>query len=780
MDRTRWISAALLAALAAVAAVRAAPPPTPPDAESRNPSRTPADNPGVTRGPAAATPARPGNTAQPTPILTPAQRVERRVRELGEVLTNPATDARARRAREEAARQLAQRKTESSRRILRDVLLGVNNREAKVTVLRALQEVPQPADEFIPLIVPLLSLPEDRDRPVVEAAAEALAGYRTDPVALGLLERTAGDAQRPPATRAAAARALGGLAHVRAVDVLGRLLSSPEPGLRAAAAVGLQRLTGRYDLGLDVRRWGQWVADNAAVPRDQLTAQLFGRRAGNEERVRRLHEEALAALRAVLEKRYRAEEKRQRRPGILLEYLTDESSQVRAIGARIVRDAFKEQGPGGVTEPLKIRLSELVGDSAVDVRKEAALSLRAVNYAGALDALLAQLPAESDETVRLVQIQAVGRIQDVRSVPQLRELLGNRSLAVAQAAAEAIESLGGTLRQKNEPLALQVAEDLRRIVQTRRGEPEARELREAAMDALVPLRHPDMIDFSRSLLTGQGGRESVPIQMAALRVLGQSADPNAADLIVDRLRDEDTEARVRLVAVRELGNVGGFEHAESFVWHMDPQNEQDPAVREAARQTYVAILKKARSADQLNLENRRFRGDPEMQVHILTELIRRLKEHGEPADLAAQRLNRADALMKLKRFAEAIPDYREALDYQLKNNPGAAAGSIDLIIPRLMDSLLDSRRFGEAAKFGAEMIRRDPSQQDTIGPRIRDRAEQLRMAGEVDDCLALIKEAMAMKPPLAPRYLADLREIEAEAREPADSQSGSLTGTSAR
>ena len=70
-------------------------------------------------------------------------------------------------------------------------------------------------------------------------------------------------------------------------------------------------------------------------------------------------------------------------------------------------------------------------------------------------------------------------------------------------------------------------------------------LREACVDAMVPMKDPEMLQTFIKLLDR---RESVRVRRSALKGLGELGDPIAADQIVHNSL-EDADASVRLEAV---------------------------------------------------------------------------------------------------------------------------------------------------------------------------------------------------------------------------------------
>jgi tetratricopeptide (TPR) repeat protein len=153
--------------------------------------------------------------------------------------------------------------------------------------------------------------------------------------------------------------------------------------------------------------------------------------------------------------------------------------------------------------------------------------------------------------------------------------------------------------------------------------------------------------------------------------------------------------------------------------------------------------------------------DREMRVAILQALAARLEERGDVENLALQRQTIGDDLLKLGKAADAVPYLQKAMEYFEKQGAGGVV--TETLIGQLLDAHLMAKQYAEAAAFGAHTLSRDPSQQGTVGPKLKQEADRLQAAGRSDDAIALIDAALAMNPPLVPRYTAQLREIREQA-----------------
>jgi tetratricopeptide (TPR) repeat protein len=164
---------------------------------------------------------------------------------------------------------------------------------------------------------------------------------------------------------------------------------------------------------------------------------------------------------------------------------------------------------------------------------------------------------------------------------------------------------------------------------------------------------------------------------------------------------------------------------------------------------------------QLNSERRALQNDPVKNAALLEELCRQLERSNsaqEKRDLANFRVELGDVYRKQDQPAKAVPNYRAALDYYL-GNPDYGENVITPVVQQLIDAQLASKDFTGAVRFAEEMIRRDQKNQDTVGPAIRNAADRLRMKNDTAAAQQLIREALAMNPPLDERFRLDLNQM---------------------
>ncbi len=231
--------------------------------------------------------------------------------------------------------------------------------------------------------------------------------------------------------------------------------------------------------------------------------------------------------------------------------------------------------------------------------------------------------------------------------------------------------------------------------------------------------------------------------------------------------NSDKDESVRLAALNAFARVGSFDFHDALFRLTKPGEEPDASVREKAWEVFKQLLPTA-TKDQLRDYAELFRRSEEMsrRLPILLEQARRdqneaVREQASPeqkqaalADLAAQRENIGAAYFQLHQPEQAVPYFRQALDYWLANN--ARGVEAENLIRELMLALLDSKQYAEAAKFADATIARNPDQQRIVAPLLVNRADDLldppplpgqpRPPASPRDALQLATEGLKMNP----------------------------------
>ncbi len=190
-----------------------------------------------------------------------------------------------------------------------------------------------------------------------------------------------------PGVRRAAARALGTMKDLRAVEPLIAVLRDRDGGVRLYAADALEKITGK-DFGGDVKKWQQWLAEGKPLPEGRPT---------EEDEIARW----IVALKS-------------------------EDKFVRWAATRILG----EMGNSRAVEPLITALKDRDGV----VRWTAAVALSAIKDPKAVEPLIAALRDEN-RGVRGDAAWALAEIKDPRAVEPLIHALEDEDASVRRAAA---------------------------------------------------------------------------------------------------------------------------------------------------------------------------------------------------------------------------------------------------------------------------------------------------------------------------------------------------------
>jgi hypothetical protein len=578
-----------------------------------------------------------------------------------------------------------------------------------------------------------------------------------------------------------AARALGRIPEQPAAAALVGIVTNPgeQPDLVAAAAAALVEMTGLDANGRDPAKWDQWLKQTGNLPPAEWARAVLPSRAARDERLHRRADEATSELGRLLRQQYQ-ETPDEGKPRMLLRYLNNPSAEIRRVGTGIAQQvsalpaAAKE-----ITEAVESRVLELAGDTDVGVRLDATRTL--VNLPVDPDRLLAtllpQLRVETDSNVRQAIAQTLTRAlvdrpaQFTRVLDELAALLDDASPAVVKEAAESIEDIaarGRPLLQKDPAAGRRTAERLRAAITRLADRPGFQEARRACGEALAVFRDEQSQAFARELLNPRR-REPAAVRGVALAILGELGPRGAGD--ITSAVDNESDRNVRVEGVRALARTGSFEQSD---WLAQRMNDREPAVREAAADTYRKLLPTATPEKLANEADRR-KNNPSLRVDILRALVDKLRAAGQREQAALQEQNiGAEYLRSLKRPDLAVPYLRSALD-QLRDI-GYGQGATDKLRQQLIDAMLQSRQYAQLAALGQEWIQLAPDEQAAniyrrdIGVSMRNEAERLleayrRQAGadardNLDHASALIDAALKMQPPLddlVRRNFTDLR-----------------------
>jgi HEAT repeat protein len=643
--------------------------------------------------------------------------------------------------RDEAARRLASLPDQGARRILLRVLMNEGNPRGQLAVARAIAAKPVDDAAFIDPLFALLGA----ERAMSDAAASALVTFGHDPGVLNRLIALAEDGNTAPVARLSSIKALGRLVQKKAAGALIGLLDAQQPQIiRDAVSAALGQLTG--EAFTNASQWEQWWQSVAGDSDIQFQAAMTARRAERYDRLNAEHEQLLAELKTLLRDQYRQAADK---PAMLLRFLDSPAPITREIGAQLVLDDLKNAIPP--IPAVKDKLRTMIGDSSVDVRLQVAETFAAINDQEALGPLLTQLAQEPDPQVRAALIAALTPIRDISAAATFLKLLNDPSTDVVEAACRALTEVGPVLRQQQPAMADHAAEALIHLLNTR-TRPGSSGLRESAIDALGSLKYPPSLKTLGMILRDV---ETVSVRRAALRALGALGDPRSQDLIIQNALD-DPNKDIRLAAVNALGSTATFAAAEALYRHLQPSNEPDERVRAAAWRVLESLFPSA-SKEQLALWPDRFNNDPQRQLAVLKALAG-LYTRGDDADrLAFVQQNLGAVLMKLNQPAEAAGYFDKALQHWIAEGNNMLTQGL---IRQNIEALLRSGQYEQAITFASDMIRRNLSDQQTMGIAIRDQAQRLADAGDKPNLQRLVAATKKMDPPLDSNYTSQLQVIE--------------------
>lgn len=664
--------------------------------------------------------------------------------------------------REEAARRLVSRSSKEADEILLRLLTNFSHQQGQLAVARALAFSSDPNDSFITPLANLLGT----DRDLTAAAAAALAGYKTNELARQKLTAYVNNLSQTVALRVGAIRAMGRLVDKRTAGTLIAIINRENENalVRDAAADALIEMTGLSRFGRDVQQWNQWWQASRSKTDADWSTDLLNK---NAVRANELHNQLQKDQRfiaKIIRDQYNdksvADAERER---VLIGHMQSDSEGARLAAVQVVYEEATQFGGARISAAVLASLRAMVGDSSAEVRVRVARTLSTANDPGAVDALLAQLSQEKEPDVQAAILQALGPSRDLRAVEPLLARLNDPSYTVAKAAADALRDLAGTLREeKNATIAAQVANRLRQ----RLGGTEtvlAARLRESIVEAMARLGHRSSLPVFYELLAP--GQEATRVRIFALRGLGLIADHGSANMIVNTLNDRNSPPGERLAAAEALLTIATYENAKGIASHLSEQSERDPDVRAAVWKVIASLLEKA-SANEVLVWAEQFRqeGDTEAalnrRVTALAIAEKKLMNEGNPLRLAVVRQNLGETLLKLNKPDEAVGKLRQALDYWTEQQADEAV--VNLPRQQLMESLLRSKKYADAAAFATRLIGENKATTPDMWGKVNREIKRLRESKDADAAMSLIEVAKTI--PWGDLYSSQLKLLEDQVR----------------
>jgi HEAT repeat protein len=659
--------------------------------------------------------------------------------------------------------------TDQQREQAAERLLSLNRPDAKAALLRTLQAPDSPTaaatQAAIALAIANSAKPDAQFVPALqrllatnpEAAADALASYAATPSSddvLTQLINTAKDYRLGSGTRGAVLRAMGSFSQKQAADFLMSMIENPNEleGVRDAAADAMTHLTGQA-FGNNAAQWNTWWAANGNVPNNQWQQTVTAARAQDESSLRRdlnrLRESTKALLSAEHD-RLNADQEQQLQ--LLLEWLRNEDPTIRYEAAYIVSN--RKLNARRIDDHIIEQLRLMISDSSVEVRKQVVIDLKLIVDSEAVGPLIAQLAVETDPDVKRNIVITLGQLAQPAAVRPLLDALDDPNLRVAEAAADALGSLGAQIQASPELRAL-VSDKLRAKLGQIGEQPGTDDLRAAIFDAEAPLQDPEMYQtFAAAALNAE--RNTPPVRIAAVRGLHSLADSPARDSAAATLKNvmhNDTDGSVRLEAVKAVSDLGTLAvDGDALYERMRPDTEPDSSVRNASWSALLNLCGRADvTPDAIQrgwIEHELIRSDPAKRLALEKILRDKLTAQGgnDPKtleQLANVQQDIGGLCRDMGQWSEAIANYRSALEYWL-NHPGPETTRAE-ISGQLVNALLKSGNYPEAVRFANQRITADDQEQHDMGQAIRDEVQRLQKTGDVNNAKQLADLALDSK-----------------------------------
>lgn len=701
---------------------------------------------------------------QLAPDLDPSRLVADQVAGLARQMSDPTLDQDA---RDLAASRLISIDSPQARAAIMSALKDPGNFGGRLAAARAIAETLPPDPQFVDPLFVLFDAGQRRE--LVDAAVIALGNYKTQPDVNARLILLTGEGS-PDAVRIAAIRTLGHHAEKAGVQRLVALADDGNPQVSFAAIDALQMVTG---LGLTTSGdWLTWWNGQSDRTPDAFRTELLAARASTLEREKRQRgDEAIGELRRTVEAAIASAGNGQLGE-ILNRYLTSPREAYRMVAAG---QAYQLATTGDLPAVSRPVVRSLISDPNPDIRLQVARTISRVNDVEAFEPIARQVAVESDPAVRAELANALGVIGNTDAIALLRWQLEDRSGAVVSAAAGALARLGPALVAKDPGAAAELAGRLRLMLEALPRTAEYARQRETLISALVPLKQRSMATVFAQMLTADP-REPERIRRLAAAGLGVIGDPNTADLLVDVMSDTIASTPpVRLEAINALGRVANaFYYADALYRRMDPRFESDAEIRAAAWVVITKLFETA-SRDQLAAwpDKSLIKGDARKELQIFQSLAAKAEAANDQNEYTQRLEQIGDSYMVLGEssnpperdefFSQATANFQKALDLTRANL--GRAGQVERLIDSTLKSMLRGRRYNEAASFASSLLS-DPANQQfqvVVGPAFRLEAERLfRQVGQGEDALALIREALAIRPALASHYVDQLSRLQQE------------------
>ncbi len=654
--------------------------------------------------------------------------------------------------RQDAADQLVARSDSAAQ--VHQILRNPDNQPGQIAAARALAKLAQPDPAFITDLQSLLGTNAE----MTEPAAQALAAISFDdhPEVFATLKSYINNPGNPETGRAIVIRSLGQIVQKTVADYLIQVLNyqGQSPAIANASTTALADLTGISSFGRNGQRWTQWwIGIRNASPAEFRSSVLNTR--DLQFKIFKQHDAQLVqSAKAHLQQDYLdlLNLDKGAAQQMLLGLLNDRVAEIRDKGVDLVYSNALTNN--SVYTGVRGKLLSLINDPDQNVRLDVVKVLLYVNDHDAGKLLIARLKLEQALQIRVEIVNALGKLQDPQAVPALLDLLHDSQPELVIAAANAIANLGDNLRKSDPAIAGKAADQLHRIVDPPNAPAARDDVRAACLTALAALH--DKLSLGLFLRLVQPA-ESSQVRQAALLGLGSLGDTNANQQVINQLDDNDRA--VRAAAAVALQTTATPEQADEIFRKM--KSDPDPKVSDALWVAMQNLYTQERPAD-LDHWASELSYDPDKRLLTLQKLGDAYAAEKDLENLAQNQQAIADVLMQVKppRPLDAIRNLQEALKF--KRGPGKEdPDKLEAIVGTLLDDELEASQWSDATAFAAEQIKIDPVYQTIVGPRIKNKADELSTRNP-DAANSLIDAAMKMDPPLDPKYSGQLQQIRDE------------------
>lgn len=503
---------------------------------------------------------------------------------------------------------------------------------AQLAVCQAIADFERPPDALIDPILPLFG---DARPNVLDAAALAI--RRFDPsLIVGKTRPIAQDATAAPEVRLAAIRALGQLGDdIQAIGVLADLLEDADRTIRTAAFKAFREATG---VG-DPQAASAWYRSKKTMSQVQWLKAIIEARSQQVARLKTERSDLTRRLVAAYRQTY-LDTPEPNRPQYLQSLLADELPAARLLGLDLVNDLITDRKD--INAETKSRIVELTVDLSPQVRLKASRMVGDLRLTNAVTKLLEALSREIEDDVRAVQLNALGRLDDLTVLPVLLNHLNDDSLPIVGEAATAI----GTLLRRGQQADAAVETAAPQLTDRFRSLPaSAEEVREKFLLAMTSMSDPAFRDIFEQEMERS---RSLRIRRAAIAGLAGHEDSAAAEAI--RPLTAAAEPEIRLVAVDALAKCGSSEADLTTLANLLPADrEPEQAIRQHAWDSYLAVAQRLPPDARLRISNEFDRPDDKTAQRRRLEILRSLRND----TLRYESLSREARIDVLERIADA-------------------------------------------------------------------------------------------------------------------------------